>query len=59
MLKEVIDDGNTKNANGKHSDPKVMVSWDGMSDVEEWEDGKDHVQILKRHLWNKDKVGAW
>ena len=40
-------------------EPTVVVEWDGMSDVEGWEEKRESTQVLKRHLWNKDKEGAW
>ena len=37
----------------------VVVEWGGISDVEGWEEKRESTQVLKRHLWNKDKEGAW
>ena len=37
----------------------MVVEWDGMSDVEGWEEKRESTQVLKHHLWNKDKEGAW
>ena len=55
----VIDNGAPKVPNGKARDTKVMVEWDGMADGSGWEEGGKLLQVLKRHLWNKDKEGAW
>ena len=59
LVSDVVDDGAPKVANGKVRDATVMVQWDGMADVSGWEDGGNQSQVLKRHLWNKDKEGAW
>ena len=40
-------------------EPTVVVEWDGMPDVTGWENKSESVQVLRRHLWNKDKEGAW
>ena len=36
-----------------------MVTWDKMSDIKGWEKGGDEEQVLRNHLYNKDKKGAW
>jgi len=59
LVSDVLDDGAPKVANGKVRDATVMVQWDGMADVSGWEEGGNLSQVLKRHLWNKDKEGAW
>ena len=55
----MVDDGAPNMANGKVRDATVMVQCDGMADVSGWEEGGNLSQVLKRHLWNKDKEGAW
>ncbi len=50
LVKSVVEDAR---------EPSVVVEWDGMPDVTGWENKCDGVQILKHHLWNKDKEGAW
>ena len=50
LVKSVVEDAR---------EPSVVVEWDGMPDVTGWENKCDGVQVLKRHLWNKDKEGAW
>ena len=50
LVKSVVEDAR---------EPSVVVEWDGMPDVTGWENKCDSVQALKRHLWNKDKEGAW
>ena len=50
LVKSVVDDAR---------EPTVVVEWDGMPDVTGWENKCESVQVLKRHLWNKDKEGAW
>ena len=39
--------------------PTVMVKWGKMSDIKGWEKGGDKEQVLRNHLYNKDKKGAW
>ena len=39
--------------------PFMIVNWDGMPDVEGWEDIHESAQRLFPSLYNKDKEGAW
>ena len=39
--------------------PFVIVNWDGMPDVEVWEDIHESAQRLLPSLYNKYKGGAW
>ena len=51
--------GKVKHAiEGQHF-PTVMVEWDKMEDVAGWEKGGEAEQVLKDHLYNKDKQGTW
>ena len=59
LLTEVLDNSAPRVPNGKERDTKVMVQWDGMVDLTGWEEGGKMSQVLKPHLWNKDRLGAW
>ena len=37
----------------------MIVNWDGMPDVEGWEESRESAQRLLPSLYNKDKKGAW
>ena len=37
----------------------MMIEWDGMPDVGDWEEGRFEPKELKDHLFNRDKEGAW
>ena len=37
----------------------MIVKWDGIPDVEDWEDSRESAQRLLPSLYNKDKEGAW
>ena len=37
----------------------MIVKWDGIPDLEGWEDSRESVQQLLPSMYNKDKEGAW
>ena len=39
--------------------PTVVVKWDKCEDIKGWERGGVEDQVLKDHLYNKDKENAW
>ena len=39
--------------------PTVVVKWDKCEDIKGWERGGVGDQVLKDHLYNKDKKNAW